>query len=247
MLTPNNVAQKLDITECTTSLLSMINDHNGLHGKATIIDVLSGSKRKDLKLTDTKYYGMYQDRKKSYLKLCLQYLVDCNLIVKSKGKFPTLSLTEHGEKWLKSENPYLVIQVLLPADLAVGMLEDMSNNTKKAVKNKKGDKKSSYLHTYDLFQQGKTLDEIAEIRNLTKMTIDGHLAECLKSGLDIDIEKLGYSKEKHTRIVEIIKSEPINGNTKKLKPIKDECDKQSIDKEQEEITYFDIKCVLALM
>ena len=239
MLAPNNVAQKLDISECATTMLSMINEHNTLYGKAMIIDVLSGSKRKDLKLTDTKYYGMYQDKKKSYLKLCLQYLIDCNLIVKSKGKFPVLSLTVNGEKWLKSENPYLIINILLPADLAENILFDVVNNNKKA---KKNDKKPSYLYTYELYEQNKTLEEIAEIRNLTKMTIDGHLAECLRSGLKVDIEKMGYTKEKHDKIVEVIKSEPINGNTKKLKPIKEECAK--VD---EDITFFDIKCVLALI
>jgi hypothetical protein len=57
---------------------------------------------------------------------------------------------------------------------------------------------------------------------------------------------LGYTKEKHELILEVVAT--LDGDISKLKRIKERCEKLKIDnKTSLDITYFDIKCVIALM
>lgn len=69
--------------------------------------------------------------------------------------------------------------------------------------------------TYNMYTSGKTITEIANIRGLTKQTIEHHLLDCLESGMEINLEKcvqmqykdqiyhaideLGYLKLKHLK------------------------------------------------
>ncbi|HEY6975550.1 MAG TPA: helix-turn-helix domain-containing protein [Chitinophagaceae bacterium] len=53
----------------------------------------------------------------------------------------------------------------------------------------KSNKSDTKFETYQLYKAGKTVAEIAAIRNLTPQTIEGHLAHYVKTG-DIEIEKL---------------------------------------------------------
>ena len=54
---------------------------------------------------------------------------------------------------------------------------------------KKIDKISTSLISYELYKQGKTIDEIAEERGLVKGTIEGHLASYVESG-HLDVNEL---------------------------------------------------------
>ena len=55
------------------------------------------------------------------------------------------------------------------------------------VRKKKIDKISTSLISYELYKQGKTIEDIAEERQLVKRTIEGHLASYVESGhLDIN-------------------------------------------------------------
>ncbi|UEG50748.1 helix-turn-helix domain-containing protein [Ferruginibacter lapsinanis] len=57
--------------------------------------------------------------------------------------------------------------------------------------------------SFDLYKEGKTVDEIATIRNLTKNTIEGHLTNFISTG-EIDINEL-VNKEKQQQIKNAIK------------------------------------------
>lgn len=70
--------------------------------------------------------------------------------------------------------------------------------------------------TFKLFNDGMSIGEIAEQRNLSTMTIETHLAAFVASG-DIEVTRL-VNKNKLARILETIKS---TGQTLALKPIKD--------------------------
>lgn len=59
----------------------------------------------------------------------------------------------------------------------------------------KGDTK---LITYNLYISGKTIREIANLRGLTQTTIEKHLLDCYKDGMEINLEKdihIQYKKE----------------------------------------------------
>jgi len=105
----------------------------------------------------------------------------------------------------------------------------------------------THIQSYELFQtEKKNIDEIANIRGLTNMTIESHLVDCLKSNLPLDIDRWGFTKEKAELVLGVIST--LNGDISKLKLIKEKCEQLYIDNiTLLDITYFDIKVVIALM
>jgi len=74
----------------------------------------------------------------------------------------------------------------------------------------------SWVETHELYNQGLSLEEIANKRGFTTSTIEGHLIECLENGLTIDLERF-VSPEHETQIIKVVKEI----GTAKLKPIKE--------------------------
>lgn len=89
-------------------------------------------------------------------------------------------------------------------------------------------KEDTKIISYNLYKSGKSINEIALERGLTKTTIENHLITCLETGMDLNLEK-----DIHTEF----KDEIINAiqtiGTEKLKPIKEALNTQ--------ITYLDIR------
>ena len=75
---------------------------------------------------------------------------------------------------------------------------------------------------------GKSIEEIAKERSLTKNTIENHLITCLENGLEFGIEKDIHTQFEN-EIIQAIKQI----GTSKLRPLKDALRK--------EITYLDIR------
>lgn len=93
---------------------------------------------------------------------------------------------------------------------------------------KKTQKEDTKMISCHLYQHGKSIDEIAAERGLTRVTIENHLISCIDNGIDLDIEKEIQTQFKD----EIIKAIHELG-AERLKPIKEALNKQ--------ITYFDIR------
>lgn len=74
----------------------------------------------------------------------------------------------------------------------------------------------SILITYDLFQQGLSLQEIAEQRGLTSGTIAQHLVKVMETGSFVNVEKI-VPEAKRIAIVQTAQEL----NTKRLTPIKE--------------------------
>ena len=83
-------------------------------------------------------------------------------------------------------------------------------------KNEKPAVNSTMQATFKMYKDGMSVQEIAEQRNLSPMTIETHLAAFVSTG-ELDIYRF-VSRPKLDKIVEIIKS---TGQTVALKPIKD--------------------------
>ena len=107
---------------------------------------------------------------------------------------------------------------------------ELSNNDSK---NKNSEKENTRKISYDLYIEGKSIDDIVNIRKLTKQTIQGHLLDCFKEGMEIDLEKEINVKYKD-QILDAIKKY----GTKKLKPLKDVL--------PDEVSYLDIKYYIAI-
>ncbi len=111
---------------------------------------------------------------------------------------------------------------------------------KEPIKKKKSSSKSSKekkpdtkLVSFELYNEGKTVEEIAKTRSLTAGTIEGHLAHFVQSG-ELDIHKL-ISKEK----INLIEKEIHKQDTFALNPIK--------EKLGSKVTYGEIRLVTAYM
>ena len=89
-------------------------------------------------------------------------------------------------------------------------------------------KEETHITTYNLYNSGKSIDEIANIRELTKTTIENHLLKCYENDLDIDLTKCINTQYENDIISAITKL-----GSEKLRPL--------IDILPEEVSYFDIK------
>lgn len=70
--------------------------------------------------------------------------------------------------------------------------------------------------TYKMFGDGMSIEEIAQQRNLSTITVEGHLAKFVEMG-ELDVHRF-VTKKKLDEIVEVIRS---TGQTVAIKPIKD--------------------------
>ena len=88
-------------------------------------------------------------------------------------------------------------------------------------------KEDTKVVTFNLYNSGKTIDEICNIRGLTKQTIENHLLKCYESDFDVDLEKNIQTQFKD----DILNAINLIG-IEKLKPLKEALPSQ--------VTYFDI-------
>lgn len=89
-------------------------------------------------------------------------------------------------------------------------------------------KEETHIITYNLYNSGKSIDEIANIRELTKTTIENHLLKCYENDFDIDLTRYVNTQYENDIISAITKL-----GSEKLKPLKEIL--------PEEVSYFDIK------
>ncbi|CAG9819408.1 unnamed protein product [Phaedon cochleariae] len=75
--------------------------------------------------------------------------------------------------------------------------------------------------SYHLYRSGKSLEEIAENRNLTAATITRHLVDCMKYGYNVELSRLGVNKEIAHLILDALKT--VETGLSLLKPIKLAC------------------------
>ena len=97
----------------------------------------------------------------------------------------------------------------------------------------KAPKPDTKLISYDMFSNGMSIEDIANERGLTRVTIEGHLIDCLEKGMDLDLTKYVHT-EYRDEILKVIHEI----GTEKLKPIKEAL--------PEEVSYFDIRYYVAV-
>lgn len=90
-----------------------------------------------------------------------------------------------------------------------------------------------YIQTYELYNDGYTLEEISEKRGFKADTIVEHLLKCEQEGMNVDWTKFVKDEEREKKILNVIDQLGLE----KLKPIKESL--------SEDISYTDIKLVIA--
>lgn len=144
---------------------------------------------------------------------------DCMLKISGVGKY---KLEKYGFAFIDAINEYVSDNNIEVTNTFSEKIEHSNKGSSPAPK------EDTKIVSYNLFNEGKSMKEIASIRNLTVNTIENHLLGCYEKGMDIDLEKYVHTqyKDKILRAIETI-------GVEKLRPIKDAL--------PQEVSYFDIK------
>jgi superfamily II DNA helicase RecQ len=199
-------------------ILACASRMKGRFGKNMLAATLRGSARKNVMqahLNNLSTYGLLKDMRQEDILLYIEALCDARCLHISPGEYPTISITELGERVMREQEQI---------ELA---LTDSS---------KRDDEEPllppTALQTYTLFRNGYSVEEIAQQRSLVTKTIEGHLIDCLSAGLAVDISRLVSDSDR----TEIEKAISVYGS-EKLKPIHESL--------PESITYNMIRFVVA--
>ena len=230
------------------------------YGKVSLINSLIGVSKKDTHkpLISHRHYGVGHDHSQIWWRNCVQQLANEGLIIEkavSSGFGSVVEITHSGIQWLtynqfeptfivknhtKDETPQQVVKI----DKLVKSLSVSTSSTSSSSSNSSNASPAclspTVMITYNLFHDDhKSIQEIAKIREYKLTTIEGHIATCVENGCQLDFKRLGMTREIYDYIINIIQSEPLNGDISKLKPIKELC--------KDEITYSQIKYSLAIL
>ncbi|MGD9569002.1 MAG: DNA helicase RecQ [Sedimentibacter sp.] len=167
--------------------------------------------------------------------MCVKYPLNKKEFLKVSG-VGEVKAEKYGSKFIDAINDYVQKNNINVDDLKKST--DSGNDTKKIneiIKNDtelKSKKEDTRTISYNLYKEGKGLEEIAKERNLSLTTIEGHLTDCAKLGFEINYREF-VSEETEKLIIKVYKE--IGGD--RLKPIKEAL--------PPEITYTEIKFALA--
>lgn len=167
---------------------------------------------------------------------------------------PFLQLTGHPpqscnetpiQPYIETRNISSIAQPIIETETVPLQLTIKAESTQKRKKSEKKEKKSekglsaTVAETYHMFQEeDKTVEEIALLRKLNKTTVENHIAECIKAKVPLSPNKIPLTSRLYQTIIAIVQSDPINGDTSKLAPIKNLCPKST--------SYHQLKCALAV-
>lgn len=140
-------------------------------------------------------------------------------------------LSEYGENFIPVIKDYILTNDLNAEELRSEnvTIKEVSKPLKRTTNHSN---KNTVEETLDLFNKGNSIEEIAEHRGLSSMTIVNHLCKCVEKGIEFDYARL-LSPEAEAEILKAIDEV----GKEYLKPIKETVD--------DSISYDGIKLVLA--
>ena len=127
-------------------------------------------------------------------------------------------LSKYGEefigvikKYMKENNIELKEEILYNEEVGDGQAESAVEQD-----GKNEEKVPSYVITYNMYKQGKSIADIIELRKLKSLTVQDHILKCAYEGFDVNLDDF-IPKNHEALIIEVI--EKIGAS--KLKPIKE--------------------------
>ncbi|MBW9151115.1 DNA helicase RecQ [Clostridium estertheticum] len=141
-------------------------------------------------------------------------------------------LNKYGEEFIQVIKEYMKENnIEIKAEILYN--EDDGDKTDSAIERdpKNEDKVPSYIITYNMYKDGKSIEEIIRERKLKSLTVQEHIFKCAAEGLDVNLDDF-IPKNQEALILEVI--EKIGAA--KLRPIKEEL--------PEEIDYLAIKATI---
>ena len=143
-------------------------------------------------------------------------------------------LKKYGEEFIQVIKKYMnENNIELKEEILYNEEVDMTalNEYKEEQKDENEDKVPSYVVTYNMYKEGKSIEDIILERQLKSLTVQDHILKCAYEGLEVNLDDF-IPKHHEALIIEVI--EKIGAS--KLKPIKDALPK--------EIDYLAIKAAI---
>ncbi|HEY8803716.1 MAG TPA: DNA helicase RecQ, partial [Clostridium sp.] len=142
-------------------------------------------------------------------------------------------LNKYGEEFIKVIKEYMKENNIELKEEILYNEDDENIQTECAVEQdgKNEDKVPSYVITYNMYKQGKSIADIIDQRKLKSLTVQDHILKCAYEGFDVNLDDF-IPKHHEALIIEVI--EKIGAS--KLKPIKEALPK--------EIDYLAIKAAI---
>lgn len=161
----------------------------------------------------------------SLKEMCTYFPTNVENMIKITG-VGSNKLEKYGDIFIETINKYVSENNIDIPEIVYKYNKQVSVNTNYKISSTKI-KKDTKIISCNLYKDGKTIDEICEIRGLTRPTVEGHLLKCYELGIDIDI-----LKDVHIQFESIIYEAINKFGFEKLKPLKDYL--------PNDVTYFDI-------
>jgi len=209
-----------DETERVRKILACAARMKGRFGKSVLASTLRGSAAKNVMqahLNELSTYGLLKGMPHDDIMLFVEALCSAGCLQVSKGEYPTVSITELGNRVMREQER---VELAIPED-GHALRGD-----------EEGPPPKTAFQTLALHRQGLSVAEIAAQRGLVANTIESHLEECLRAGMPVDVSRL-VPPEARKQIENAIDEH----GTEKLKPIRELL--------PESITYNQIRFVVA--
>jgi len=143
-------------------------------------------------------------------------------------------LNKYGEEFIQVIKSYMSENnIEFKEEILYNEEDDVEplNESKVAPRDENEDKVPSYIITYNMYKEGKSIEDIILERQLKSLTVQDHILKCAYEGFEVDLDDF-IPKHHEALIIEVI--EKIGAA--KLKPIKDALPK--------EIDYLAIKAAI---
>jgi RecQ family ATP-dependent DNA helicase len=192
----------------------------GRFGKGMLASTLRGSRAKTLlqaRLDQLSTYGILDDMTQDELMIYIDALVAAGCLTVTGGAYPTVSLSAFGNDVMRERAVVeLALQTTPLSALSTASathLAPAASNAAPAVAKKQV---STVDETYALYCEGLSIEEISRQRNLTEITIEKHLADCIMQGREIDVSR--HVSDADRALIEIAIDQL---GTQLLKPLRD--------------------------
>ncbi|HYN85802.1 MAG TPA: RecQ family ATP-dependent DNA helicase [Pyrinomonadaceae bacterium] len=196
---------------------------NGRFGKGLLAATLRGSRSAKISqggLDKLSTYGILSDMTQDEIMLYVDALVEADCLSVAEGVYPTVSLTDFGAEVMRERAS---VRLALPRARASHARRDaspsrVSTATATATPTAPtATRRSTTDETYELYTQGRTIEEICELRGLSEMTVEKHLADAIVEGRPFDLAPHVTPEDRA-----LVEQAAARLGTDRLKPLREE-------------------------
>ena len=191
---------------------------NGRFGKGLLASTLRGSRSAKVTqagLDQLSTYGLLALLTQDEILAYVDALVAANCLSVTTGAYPTVTLTPFGGEVMRERAD---VKLALPSITSQSSTSpSRADKAPSPAKASAGPKKSTVDETYELYEeQGLTIEDICELRGLTPITVEKHLADCILEGRPFDL-----SRHVPADARALIEAEVARLGAERLKPLHD--------------------------